>query len=218
MRRFIYTDKVGAGPEHPNKRWGLFSTELTAEEAKVRYELDAARREDWFGIVLLEDGDVRPASYLQMCPRANGVVLQKLDQYGSVISSYTWGAYYTPAADEPYDGELEEVFLHKIIWYAYPEEPQFFDILESLGHVSMSFRPDGYAKKEVVTADQPRYYDGLYRNPDGTYTGVEIKSGHGVRNVDQKRFDGSVSRENPATAVLHGESIQIVNVHLERVK
>lgn len=73
-------------------------------------------------------------------------------------------------------------------------------------------------RKDGAAADQPRYYDGLYRNPDGTYTGVEIKSGHGVRNVDQKRFDGSVSRENPATAVLHGESIQIVNVHLERVK
>lgn len=149
--RFIYTNKVGAGPEHPNKQWGLFSAELTAEEAKARYELDAARREDWFGIVLLKDGDVRPTSYLQMCPRANGVVLQKVNQYGSVVSSYTWGAYYTPAANETYDGELKEIFLHKIVWYAYPEEAEFFDILDSLGHVSMSFRPDGYAKKEVVT-------------------------------------------------------------------
>jgi hypothetical protein len=84
-RRFIYTDKVGAGPEHPNKKWGLFSKELGPEDASARYSLDAARREDWFGVVLIEGEQERPTAYLQMCPRANGVELHKLDQFGSVI-------------------------------------------------------------------------------------------------------------------------------------
>lgn len=166
----IYTDKVGSGPEHPNKRWGLFTTELTPDEAKARYELDAMCREDWFGIIPIESGHDRPLSYLQMCPRANGVVLQKLNVHGTVEASYTWGAYYTPADKRPYDGDVDKVFLHKIVWYAYPEEAMFFDILDSIGHVAMNFRPDGYARKEVVTDngfDRPSDVETReYRNSD----------------------------------------------------
>lgn len=81
--RYIYTDRVGAGPEHPKKQWGLFSKELTTDEAVARYDLDAARREDWFGVVLQSD-DQRPHAYLQMCPRANGVEMHKLNAQGSV--------------------------------------------------------------------------------------------------------------------------------------
>ena len=47
--RYIYTDKIGAGPEHPKKRWGLFSTEITPERAAARYGLDAAERGELAG-------------------------------------------------------------------------------------------------------------------------------------------------------------------------
>lgn len=149
--RFVYTHKVGAGPEHPNKKWGLFSTELSLEDASARYSLDAARREDWFGVVLIESEQERPTAYLQMCPRANGVELHKLDQFGSVMVAYTWRAYYAPSNAEPYDGDETRVFLSAITSYVYPEQPRFFMRNASLGHRSMTFGADGYAKDERVT-------------------------------------------------------------------
>lgn len=75
---------------------------------------------------------------------------------------------------------------------------------------------DGH-RKPGASADRPRYFDGLFQNSDGTYTGVEIKSGGGSRDVDQRTFDGKVSPDSPATAVLNGERIQIVDVYLETV-
>jgi hypothetical protein len=157
-QRYIYVDKVGAGPEHPSKRWGLFSDELTPDEAAARYALDPARREDWFGIVLLEPGQDRPRAYLQMAPRANGVELDKLDAHGSIEAAYTWGAYHEPADKQPYTGEEDRVFLGGMVWYAYPDEERFFRRSASLGTVTMEFRPDGYAKEDRVTrrgAGQP---------------------------------------------------------------
>jgi hypothetical protein len=150
-QRYIYTDKIGAGPEHPNKRWGLYSTELTVEEAAARYALDAVRRSDWFGIVPLEPDAGRPRAFLQMCPRANGVELNKLDERGSIVAAYTWGAYYDPSDPEPYQGAESRVFLGAMTWYFYPEEDRFFRRSQSLGHVTMEFRPDGYAKEDRVT-------------------------------------------------------------------
>lgn len=149
--RYIYTDKVGAGPEHPKKQWGLFSKEISVEDAAERYRLDAARRDDWFGIVLLGEGQERPGAYLQMCPRANGVELHKLDAYGSVEVAYTWRAYYTPSDTAPYVGDESRVFLSTITWYAYPDEPRFYLRNASLGNVSMTFGVDGYGKEERVT-------------------------------------------------------------------
>ncbi|GAA1847094.1 hypothetical protein ACFQZV_09045 [Microbacterium koreense] len=149
--RYIYTDKVGAGPEHPKKRWGLFSTELTEAEARARYELDAARREDWFGIVRLDADQDRPVSYLQMCPRANGVSLQKLTPQGSIEADYVWGAYYDPSNLEPYTGDEHRVFLGGVTWYAYPDDDRFYRRGQAAGQVSMDFRTDGYAKEEQVT-------------------------------------------------------------------
>lgn len=151
--RFIYTDKVGAGPEHPNKRWGLFSTELTEEQAESRYSLNAVRRQDWFGIVLMEAGDDRPRSYLQMCPRANGVVLERVNSQGSIETAYSWGAYYDPADPQPYTGDETRIFLGGMTSYVYPDDDRFFRRSASLGHVSMEFRPDGYAKKDRVKAN-----------------------------------------------------------------
>lgn len=150
-RRFVYTDKVGAGPEHPKKRWGLYSTELSVEEAAARYAMDAVRREAWFGIVLIEPGEEQPREFLQMCPRANGVELNKLDEHGSIEVSYAWRAYYTPSDSLPYAGDQQSVFLSTYTWYAYPEEPRFFPQMSSIGHVSMTFGIDGYAKEERVT-------------------------------------------------------------------
>lgn len=72
-------------------------------------------------------------------------------------------------------------------------------------------------RARVDGRDQNRYYDGLYQNADGTYTGVEVKSGSATRDAAQQGFDDSVSRSNPATANLNGEAIQIVQVILKEV-
>lgn len=76
---------------------------------------------------------------------------------------------------------------------------------------------DGYYKPGATT-EQHRYYDGLYKNPDGTYTGVEVKGGTGSRDVYQRGFDSTVSPDRPATAVINGERIQITKVILKEVK
>lgn len=150
IERYIYAKKVGAGPEHPKKRWGLFSEEITADEAARLYSLDAVHREDWFGVLLLEEGRERPSAYLQVCPRANGVQLHKLNEQGSIEAGYTWRAYYDPSDSRPYDGNEARVFLSTITWYVYPEEERFFMRTASLGHVSMVFGVDGYGKEEQV--------------------------------------------------------------------
>lgn len=64
-----------------------------------------------------------------------------------------------------------------------------------------------------------RFYDGLYRNPDGTYTGVEVKSGGAYDDYlrpgnTQRQFDSQVSTENPAVGYLNGEEIKIVKVRV----
>ena len=57
-----------------------------------------------------------------------------------------------------------------------------------------------------------RRYDGLVENEDGTYIGIEIKSGTAQRSRQQREFDAKVSEDNPATATLNGETIEIVEV------
>ncbi|MFT4156465.1 MAG: hypothetical protein QM630_00830 [Microbacterium sp.] len=82
--------------------------------------------------------------------------------------------------------------------------------------------------RDKVRVDYPgspqggRYYDGLYRNPDGTYTGVEVKSGSAYDDYwrpgnSQQQFDSRVSADNPAAGYLNGEEIKIVKVRVERV-
>ncbi|MFF1539699.1 putative T7SS-secreted protein [Microbacterium sp. NPDC058269] len=68
-----------------------------------------------------------------------------------------------------------------------------------------------------ASTDQHRYFDGLYRNADGTYTAIEVKSGGGTQNAAQRGFDSTLSVERPATAMLNGEKIQIVRVILKEV-
>ncbi|MEK6345746.1 MAG: hypothetical protein V4737_18200 [Curtobacterium sp.] len=62
-----------------------------------------------------------------------------------------------------------------------------------------------------------RVYDGLAEKPDGTYVGVEIKSGTATRNAEQRAFDNAVSPENPATATLNGKTIKITEVIEQKV-
>jgi hypothetical protein len=61
---------------------------------------------------------------------------------------------------------------------------------------------------------QGRYYDGLALKPDGTYEGVEVKSGTASRNLPQRTFDNKVSPSNPATARLGGQEIKITSVRV----
>lgn len=73
-------------------------------------------------------------------------------------------------------------------------------------------------KAHVDGSTNGRYFDGLVRNPDGTYTGIEIKSGGAPYRGQQEEFDTIVNNGTPATARLNGEQITIVKVHVERVE
>lgn len=77
---------------------------------------------------------------------------------------------------------------------------------------------EGYHHRSDATSDQHRYYDGLYKNPDGTYTGIEVKGGTGSRDAAQRGFDSTVSLDRPATATLNGEKISITRVILKEVQ
>jgi hypothetical protein len=65
----------------------------------------------------------------------------------------------------------------------------------------------------------PRFYDGLSENPDGTYTGVEVKSGSAAAKYggSQRAFDDAVSSGQPAIAKLNGRTIKITSVDVEEV-
>jgi hypothetical protein len=62
-----------------------------------------------------------------------------------------------------------------------------------------------------------RIYDGLSRNQDGTFQGVEVKSGSGSLNASQRAFDAQVNSGTVATAKLNGQTIKINSTYLVRV-
>lgn len=62
-----------------------------------------------------------------------------------------------------------------------------------------------------------RYFDGFFRNDDGTYTAIEVKSGGATRTAGQREFDGLVSENNPAIVKVDGEIIRVTSVYLKRV-
>jgi hypothetical protein len=64
-------------------------------------------------------------------------------------------------------------------------------------------------KATVDGVPNGRIYDGLVQKADGTYIGVEIKSGTAVRSPAQREFDAAISPENPAYATLDGKVIKI---------
>lgn len=77
-------------------------------------------------------------------------------------------------------------------------------------------------KATVEGAPNGRFYDGLARKPDGTYEGIEVKSGGASLSGPQKAFDGQVSHDNPGYATIindHGEveTVQITSVKVETV-
>lgn len=59
----------------------------------TRLELDTDstpdRENGLFGVVRLADGEERPRSYLHIGPRANGMELEKVNEHGTVVASYT---------------------------------------------------------------------------------------------------------------------------------
>ncbi|RPA06115.1 hypothetical protein [Gordonia sp. OPL2] len=58
-----------------------------------------------------------------------------------------------------------------------------------------------------------RFYDGLIPNGDGTYSGIEVKSGGAKKSGWQKRFDDMVSPERPAYVKLpDGSRVKITKV------
>jgi hypothetical protein len=66
-----------------------------------------------------------------------------------------------------------------------------------------------------------RFYDGLARQPDGTYEGIEVKSGTAGRDARQLEFDSKVSPENPAYVTITNEQgvVETVKVtHVEVIK
>ena len=72
-------------------------------------------------------------------------------------------------------------------------------------------------KAHVDGCDHGRYYDGLAQRDDGTWVGIEVKSGSGSYSPEQKIFDNLVSPSNPARVRLDdGRVIEIVKV--EHVK
>ncbi|WP_402845496.1 hypothetical protein, partial [Microbacterium sp. GXS0129] len=68
-----------------------------------------------------------------------------------------------------------------------------------------------------------RYYDGYYPNGDGTFTGIEVKSGgawnryHNSEVDTQRAFDAGVSPANPAVGVHNDDLIRITRVILVQV-
>lgn len=68
-QRYVYADKVSAGRDVPTRRWGLFADEITEAQARARYELDPPDGTEWFGVVLVPDGEERPTSFLEVAPQ-----------------------------------------------------------------------------------------------------------------------------------------------------
>lgn len=94
------------------------------------------------------DGQQRPSAYLKVCPQGNGIELHRLNGHGSITAAYAWGAYYEPRNDAPFEGTADRLFLAQITGYVYPEAERFFDQYETLGLVSLQFRPDGSGVEE----------------------------------------------------------------------
>lgn len=78
------------------------------------------------------------------------------------------------------------------------------------------------ARSSVEGSPQQRYFDGYYKNADGSYTAVEVKSGSALDRYlsnegNQKAFDDAISAENPAHVTLNGEKVLITNVRVQKV-
>ncbi|MGO1839856.1 MAG: hypothetical protein ACTH2J_07495 [Candidatus Microbacterium stercoravium] len=175
---YFYATQVSARPDSSDRRWGLYFTknELTEDEARARYALEPLDRENgFFGVVRIAEGEDRPRSYLRVGPHANGMELEKLNEHGTVVSSYTWGAY---AHGEVRPSPLpSRVFLGTIVYYGYPDEDQFWPLRKSIGSVMMDFRQNGYVREDTIQ-----------RGPVGEPDAVTTREFEGV-DVSANWFD-----------------------------
>ena len=86
---------------------------------------------------------------------------------------------------------------------------------------------EGGAIKEVIEdkrlariagAPQGRFYDRLIQREDGTWVGLEVKSGGSSYNGTQRAADSMVSPDNPAVVKLDdGRTIRVTEVQVQRV-
>ncbi|WP_131295727.1 hypothetical protein [Schaalia georgiae] len=65
--------------------------------------------------------------------------------------------------------------------------------------------------------DRRRCYDRVIQCHDGSYIGLEVKSGSASLNEHQRTFDALVSPANPARIVHKGETISIIGVRYQQV-
>lgn len=63
-----------------------------------------------------------------------------------------------------------------------------------------------------------RFYDGLGRLPDGTYEGIEVKSGGASLSPGQRAFDSQVSEAHPAYVTITNEQGVVETVKVTRVR
>ncbi|MEV4423544.1 Hint domain-containing protein, partial [Patulibacter sp. NPDC049589] len=70
----------------------------------------------------------------------------------------------------------------------------------------------------VSGAEGGRFYDGLAQNADGTYIGIEVKSGTASLSASQRAFDSAVNSGSVARAMLNGKPIRITSTELIEVR
>jgi hypothetical protein len=58
----------------------------------------------------------------------------------------------------------------------------------------------------------------LALKPDGTYEGIEVKSGTAVMSKGQEAFDGQVDGATIASAMLNGKRVEITSTLLINVE
>ena len=104
-----------------------------------------------------------------------------------------------------------------------------YDDSEALGleRYTNDLSREGVAVKEVIEykrlariegAPQGRYYDRLVQREDGTWVGLEVKSGGSSYSGTQRAADNMVSPDNPAIVKLDdGRTIKVTEIHVERV-
>ncbi|MFZ7089158.1 hypothetical protein [Curtobacterium sp. RRHDQ10] len=90
-------------------------------------------------------------------------------------------------------------------------------VKEAADDAGLPYRTDQVTAR-VDGVPNGRVFDGLAEKPDGTYAGIEVKSGTASRTAPQRLFDDSVSYDHPATATLpDGTVIKITSVILKKV-
>jgi hypothetical protein len=77
-------------------------------------------------------------------------------------------------------------------------------------------------KATVEGAPNGRFYDGLAKKPDGTYEGIEVKSGTAGLTKPQESFDGKVGYNNPGYVTITNdqgevETVQVTSTRVETV-